>query len=69
MYVVSGSRDTTVKVWDALGGTLVKTLSGHTRPVNTVSTFTDEKTQKVYVVSGSKDNTVKVWDAYRLGHL
>ena len=26
----------------------VKTLSGHTKFVNAVSTFTDEKTQKVY---------------------
>ena len=62
-YVVSGSRDKTVKVWDALGGTLVKTLSGHICTVMSVSTFTDEKTKKVYVVSGGSDYTVKVWDA------
>ena len=41
----------------------VKTLSGHTSYVRAISTFFDEKTQKVYVVSGSWDNTVKVWDA------
>ena len=53
----------TVKVWDALGGTLVKTLNSHTDWVTAVSTFTDAKTGKVYVVSGSNDGTVKVWDA------
>jgi len=42
----------------------VKTLSGHTDTVLVVSTFTDEKTQKVYIVSGSEDKTIKVWDAF-----
>ena len=41
----------------------MKTLSSHTNSVNAISTFTDEKTQKVYVVSASNDKTVKVWDA------
>ena len=48
VYVVSGgSWDKTVKVWDALDGTLIKTLSGHTDCVYAACTFTDEKTQKV----------------------
>ena len=62
VYIVSGSDDKTIKVWDTSDGTCVKTLTGHTR-VFSVSTFTDAKTDKVYIVSGSFDDTIKVWDA------
>ena len=39
------------------------TLTGHSGPVRSVSTFIDAKTDKVYIVSGSDDKTIKVWDA------
>ena len=75
--VVSGSRDFTLKVWDALTGACIQTLTGHTRParrrrpveprVNCSSTPRRAQVSCVaalsngHVVSGSWDNTLKVW--------
>ena len=54
--VVTGSEDTTVKVWDAKIGKLIRTLKGHTNQVITVAIAGS------IVVSISKD-AVKVWNA------
>ena len=58
-YVVSGSTDTTLKLWDAKKGTLLMTLVGHTMRINKVAFSSDGK----YIVSGSDDHTVKVWNS------
>ena len=56
---MSGSRDHTVRVWDAVSGECVLgPLYGHTMPVYSVSFSPDGKR----IVSGSGDNTVRVWD-------
>ena len=55
-YIVSGSKDKTIKVWKP-DGTLVNTLEGHAGWVNSVAFNPDGK----YIVSGSKDNTIKLW--------
>jgi WD40 repeat protein/tRNA A-37 threonylcarbamoyl transferase component Bud32 len=58
-WIVSGSRDSTVKVWDSSTGQELLTLRGHTGPVNGVAINPDGQR----IVSGSADRTVKVWDA------
>ena len=57
--IVSGSEDSTVKVWDAATGSCVRTLEGHGGWVNSVAVSPDGQR----IVSGSGDRTVKVWDA------
>ncbi|EGN94771.1 hypothetical protein SERLA73DRAFT_162851 [Serpula lacrymans var. lacrymans S7.3] len=58
--VVSGSRDKTVRIWDATSGQLVADpLEGHTSDVTSVG-FSPDGTK---VVSGSLDCTVRIWDA------
>jgi WD40 repeat protein/tRNA A-37 threonylcarbamoyl transferase component Bud32 len=57
--IVSGSRDKTLKVWDAQTGEEVLTLTGHTEAVLSVAFSPDCKR----IVSGSGDNTLKGWDA------
>jgi hypothetical protein len=54
---VSGSDDTTVKVWSVAAGSCLHTLTGHTNYVSGVSLSSDGST----AVSGSGDKTVKVW--------
>lgn len=57
-YLVTGSRDQTVGVWDFSTGTHLHTLIGHSLSVRAVWMSPDAK----YVVSGSADKTVRVWD-------
>ena len=59
--IVSGSEDKTVRVWDAVTGTLSNTLEGHSDSVESVAFSPDPDGTKI--VSGSFDNTVRVWDA------
>ena len=51
--VVSGSKDNTVRIWDAVTGECEQTLQGHSNDVNSAS-FSPDGTK---VVSGSNDNT------------
>ena len=57
-YIVSGSDDTTIKVWDFKTGECLNTLEGHIDSVNSISISPDGK----YIVSGSDDDTIKIWD-------
>ena len=53
--IVSGSEDTTVRVWDLVTNTH-QTLKGHTRYILSVAISLDG--QKI--VSGSGDQTIKI---------
>ena len=60
-YIVSGSDDCTVRVWDAHTGTPLHTLVGHTGGVYSVCISRDGST----IASGSADKSVRVWDTGR----
>ncbi|KAH8754550.1 hypothetical protein F5883DRAFT_573024 [Diaporthe sp. PMI_573] len=57
--VVSGSRDETVKIWEADSGACLIILKGHSNWVNSVAFSPDGRR----VVSGSSDGMVKIWEA------
>ena len=57
--VVSGSDDSSIKIWDAATGREVQTLEGHRGSVSSVAFSADSK----LVVSGSGDCSIKIWDA------
>jgi WD40 repeat protein len=58
--VVSGSRDKTIRVWDAETGAVVSgPFEGHSSAVISVAFSPDGKR----IVSGSDDKTIRVWDA------
>ncbi|KAJ6592977.1 WD40-repeat-containing domain protein, partial [Mycena capillaripes] len=58
--IVSGSHDSTVRIWDAeTGAALREPLEGHTDWVGSVAFSPDGKR----IVSGSDDKTVCIWDA------
>ncbi|KAE8362697.1 WD40 repeat-like protein [Aspergillus caelatus] len=57
--VVSGSRDKTIKLWDAQTGQQLRTLKGHSHWVNSVTFSPDSQ----IIASGSRDKTIKLWDA------
>jgi WD40 repeat protein len=57
-FMVSGSDDKTVKLWDFETGHLINTMKGHDRAVLSVSISPDNRR----IVSGSSDGEVKLWD-------
>jgi len=56
--LASGSYDRTVKIWDVTTGECIKTLTGHSDLVRSV-TFSS----KGLLESGLDDSTVKIWNA------
>ena len=56
--IASASFDSSVRLWDATSGNLLRVLQGHQKPVYAISFSPDEKV----IVSGSSDQTIKFWD-------
>ena len=56
--IVSGSQDSTIKIWDNQSGECLNTLEGHSGYVSSVAISPDGKT----IVSGSGNGTIKIWD-------
>ena len=57
-FLVSGSNDKTVNLWDVQTGGIIKTFYGHTDWVYSVSISPD----CAMVASGSRDRTIRLWD-------
>ncbi len=58
LRIVSGSNDGTIKIWDAVNESLLRTLTGHKNTVLNVAFSSDG----LQIVSGSWDKTIKIWD-------
>jgi WD40 repeat protein len=56
--VISGSQDSTLRVWDLADDRCVATLKGHTASVRGVAVHPDGRR----AISGSQDGTLRVWD-------
>ena len=63
--VMSGSRDKTLRLWDAVSCAHLNTLEGHSAWVWAVA-FSPDGTR---AVSGSEDKTLRLWDAGSGAHL
>lgn len=57
-YIVSGSTDNTIRVWDVQTGLCVDTLLGHTGMVDYVSYSPDG----MKIISSARDSTARLWD-------
>jgi WD40 repeat protein len=58
-WVLTGSRDTTIKLWSIKQGKLLNTYRGHTTELINAKISPN----KDIIVSCSKDNDLVVWDA------
>lgn len=54
--LITGSYDTTVKVWDITSGKEIRTLTGHSQGVRCLQ-FDDHK-----LITGSLDGSMKIWN-------
>lgn len=59
------AQDLTIKLWDMLHGQEIKTMTGHTQPITSLSFSAESST----LVSGGLDCTVRVWDVKTSGGL
>ncbi|RCK55633.1 F-box protein MET30 [Candida viswanathii] len=55
-YLMTGSYDTTIKIWKVETGECIKTLTGHTKGVRSL-VFDNQK-----LITGGLDATIKVWN-------
>ncbi|MEE6485780.1 hypothetical protein FKM82_014403 [Ascaphus truei] len=71
-FIISGSWDTSLRVWDVSSGSELKTLCGHTEGVTCLTHISDVGAvalgsslllppDEVFVSSGSSDSSIKVW--------
>ena len=56
-YIISASKDTTIRIWNFKSIKQEAVLSGHIGPVTTIGITDDNK----YIISGSKDTTIRIW--------
>jgi WD40 repeat protein len=57
-YLLTGSLDATIKLWDLKSGALIYSFIGHKDAVNALAFHPSGNT----FISGSADNTIMVWD-------
>lgn len=57
-FALTGSMDTTMRLWDLNTGQSVRKFKGHTKDVNSVAFSADNR----QIVSGSRDKTIKLWN-------
>ncbi|MDB9529818.1 NB-ARC domain-containing protein [Oscillatoria sp. CS-180] len=64
LVLASGGSGCDVKLWDVYTGMLLRTLSGHTNDVYTV-TFAPHLSlsQELMLASGSSDHTIRLWNS------
>ena len=65
--IISGSTDTTLKIWNTNTGMCDVTLIGHSAWIRCVAIFPNNQSQLIHnnlirLVSGSDDNTLKIWN-------
>jgi len=57
-FALTGSMDSTMRLWDLNTGSSVRLFKGHTKDVNSVAFSADNR----QIVSGSRDCSIKLWN-------
>ncbi|KAI8371985.1 WD40-repeat-containing domain protein [Choanephora cucurbitarum] len=59
-YIVTGSEDKTIRVWDTATGDCLKEIKGHAMRIKSVSVL--ETGNRKILISASSDGMIKCWD-------
>ena len=57
-WVLTGSWDNTLRLWELASGKCVRVFEGHTNFISSAVFSSDSQ----YILSGSLDNTMRIWD-------
>ena len=57
-YLISGSRDKTIKIWDIFASSCITTLIGHDNWIRNLLVHPSGN----YIVSASDDKSIRIWD-------
>lgn len=57
-YVLTGSRDKTIRLWDAQSGQCLKSITGHDNWIRALVFHPNGK----YFLSASDDKTIRIWE-------
>ncbi len=57
-FLITGSYDKTIKIWQFNTGQIIHTLSGHSKAITCLAINDNNQT----IISGSKDSTIRFWD-------
>jgi WD40 repeat protein len=58
-FLISGSWDKNIKIWELNTGIDIQTLKGHSSRVTSVAISHDD----LYIISGSDDYSIKIWES------
>ncbi|RDB21224.1 Nuclear distribution protein PAC1 [Hypsizygus marmoreus] len=58
LYIASGARDKSIKLWDTSSGQMLRSLAGHDNWVRALAFHPSGK----YLLSASDDKTIRVWE-------
>ncbi len=61
-YIVSGSQDGTLRLWNPQGALISQPFQGHEKPINSVVFSPKNPKNEYIIVSGSADGTLRLWD-------
>jgi len=57
-FIITSSGDEKIKIWDAVNGKLVRTFSGHKKPITDFDLSPDSE----YILSSAVENDFKYWE-------
>ncbi|KAI9159329.1 Elongator subunit elp2 [Blastocladiella emersonii ATCC 22665] len=63
-WLVTGARDTTVRVWDRASGECAAVLTGHNAGIYALAALESAENGRRWIVSGDVQGNVKVWHSF-----
>ena len=59
-YIISGSEDNFIYIWDVQSKEILQKISGHSNPILSIDSFSNNNFK--LIASGSLDGTIKIFE-------